>query len=129
MTLFTAIAALAALDLSAGAFDAYETLVGIKKGAGVEGNTVLNWLAGSTATQKPTAWAIITFNIVRTAVFAALYFTHNPAVVGGAIGGLAFGIAGHIQAALKWRYLIAGGQINRAKAYSWWQKLLGMGWD
>lgn len=129
MTLFTAIAALAAIDLAAGAFDAYETLVGIEKGVGVEGNSVINWLARSPATQKPAAWAIITFNVVRTALYAAIYFTHNVALEGGAAGALVASIAGHIQAAFKWRYLIGGGKIDPTKSYSWWQKLLGMGWN
>lgn len=115
----------AVFDLVAGAYDAYETSIGLKKGVGVEGNALIKLLSGS----KPKTWALIFVPIVFTAGFTALSLTHNPALVGGSVGALVASGASHIQAGLKWKFLNNGGQIDRQKPYTWWQKLLGMGWD
>lgn len=129
MTLFVWLAAVAAFDLAAGAFDAYETIIGLKKGVALEGNSVINFIAGASKTRVPGAWAVILFNVVRTIAFMALGFIHNPAIIGGAFGALGASAASHIQAGIKWRFLNNGGQIDRSKSYTWWQQLLGMGWD
>lgn len=123
------IAACAAFDLAAGAFDALETVRGLKKGAGLESNSIINFLSGSSSSRKPATPVIVGYNLAKTAAFVGLGFIPNPAFIGGSIGALVASGASHIQGAVKWRYLNHGGQIDRARAYSWWQKLLGMGWD
>ena len=112
-------------DLVAGAFDAHETLRGLKLGVALEGNSTINTLAKL----MPMSAAIVTYNLIKTVGFAALSLVPNPALVGGSIGALVASAAGHIQGGVKWRYLINGGQIDRTKLTTWWQKLLGMGWD
>lgn len=123
------IAVCAAFDLAAGAYDAHETNVGIKKGSGLEADVVINLLSGSTATRKPSPVAVVAYNLIKTGAITSLFLTGNPALIGATFGGLIADGASHIQQGLKWRYLNNGGQIDRAKAYTWWQKLLGMGWD
>lgn len=118
---------LLAIELAAGAFDAFETAKGIKKGSGIESNDIINFLS-RTSDGKPATWAIITYNLAKTAILASLSLGSGPVFVGGSIGGLIASTAGHIQGGIKWRYLNNGGQIDRTKKYTWWQRLLGMGW-
>lgn len=117
------------LDLASGAFDAYETVRGLKTNKLVEGNPIVNFIAGSTKTQKPGTWALILYNILKTSAFAGLSLVADPITIGGSIAALVASVAGHIQQGVKARYLNNGGQINRAQEYTWWQKLLGMGWN
>jgi hypothetical protein len=123
------LAAAVAGDLITGAFDAWETKIGLSKGAGLEGNAIINAISGSSATRKPHVWAVITYNLVQTALIASLFFTGIPALIGAAFGGLIASSIKHVQQARRWRYLINGGQIDRTKHYAWWQKILGIDWD
>ena len=125
----TIVAVCAIVDLAAGAFDAYETVRGLKLGKGLESNPIINFLSGASSTRKPSTAAIVAYNLLKTAGAVGLSFTGIPAFVGGSIGALVADIASHIQGGVKWIYLNNGGQINRAQAYTWWEKLLGMGWD
>jgi hypothetical protein len=116
---------LVAFDLAAGIIDMYETLRGLRKGIALEANGAINALAKVI----PVSYAVLTYNLVKTFVLASLSLLPNPVAIGGSIGGLIASGAGHIQGAVKWRYLNNGGKIDRTKKYSWWQKLLGMGWN
>lgn len=129
MLLYIVIAICALFDILAGAFDAHQTNIGVKKGSGIEGNPVINFLSGSLTTHKPSPVAVVAYNLLKTAAITALFLTGNPALVGGTIGGLVADGAQHIQGGLKWRYLNNGGKIDRTKSYTWWQKLLGIGWE
>lgn len=119
---------LVAFDLASGAFDAYETVKGLKTNKLVEGNGIINFISGASKTQKPATWAIIVYNVVKTGASAGLSLFASPVAIGGSIGALVASTAGHIQGGVKANYLNNGGQINAAAKYTWWQKLLGMGW-
>lgn len=123
--LHTYIAPLIAFALASGAFDAYETLKGLKKGSGLEDNSTIVFLSKLT---NPTA-AVVIYNLAKTAAIASLSLSSSYALLGGSVAGLIADGAGHIQAGVKWRYLNNGGQIDRTKPVSAWQKFLGMGWD
>jgi hypothetical protein len=116
---------LVAFDLIAGGFDMYETVRGLKAGVALEANGVINALAKV----MPVSSAVLTYNLGKTVGLAALSLIPNPVCIGGSIGGLITSGAGHIQGGVKWRYLNNGGKIDRTKKYSWWQKLLGIGWN
>lgn len=124
--MFIWLAAVAFTTFAASAFDALETVTGLRKGVAVEGNSIINWLGGS---DKPPAWAIWTFNTARIVLAAALGLVPNPAFTGAAFGALITFTIGHIQAGRKWAYLNAGGKIDPTKAYTWWQKFLGLDWN
>jgi hypothetical protein len=114
-----------AFDLVAGAYDTIETLRGLKLGVALEANGIINALAKV----MPMPAALLTYNLGKTVALAALSLVPNPVCIGGSIGGLIASGAGHVQGGMKWLYLNNGGKIDRTKKYSWWQKLLGMGWD
>lgn len=111
--------------VTSGVYDAVETLKGLKLGAGIEGNSIIRFFTKYVGASKATYG----YNLVKTGLFTALGAISSPVAIGGSIGGLIADGAGHIQAGLKWRFLNNGGQIDRSKSYSWWQKLLGIGWD
>lgn len=114
-----------AFDLTAGAYDMYETLRGLKLGVALEANSTINALAKL----MPTCYAVLSYNLIKTVSLSALSLVPNPICIGGSIGGLIASGAGHVQGGVKWRYLNNGGKIDRTKKYNWFQKLLGMGWD
>lgn len=112
-------------DFAGGAFDAHETLRGIDHGVAVEGNAVVRWLAKYLSLEG----SLITFNLTVTTgllVPGAVLAYHDSIASSLFFGGLLFNAVHHLLGAFKWRYLINGGQIDRSKPVTWWQKLLGI---
>jgi hypothetical protein len=116
-----------AADVVAGLFDETETRHGIVKGVGQEANEIIVNIAH---TVKPGALVLDAYNLFWTILFgvpAIVCAVKGSPIVGGLIGGLIASAGRHAQGALKWRYLINGGQLDRSKGLTAWQKILGIG--
>lgn len=101
------------VSLLGGLADAYFTNKGIKAGVGLEGNPIINKVAG----YKPSALVLYTYNFIQTSVIAipnvlivSLSQNETTQLVGSAIGfgGLLSDGAKHLYEAMKWRRLING---------------------
>lgn len=111
-----------------GLYDQTLTIRGIKAGVSVEGFT---WLVG----QKPSFIALFLRDGLITffCLVPTLLFWHTPIAFGGLLGPVAYGLH-HLQGALQWRYLLAGGKLDPEgfplvngewAPHSAWQKFAG----
>ena len=136
-----ALAAVAAADVAGGIYDANETSKGIKAGVAVEGNSIITTLA---RTDKPSNLFLQVYNFVFVGIVAglAIFLVHHfpgqnleYAAMGGSQAALAADALKHLQAGLKWRFLLKGGKLDfdgfpiptdgKEVAHSAWAKFIG----
>ena len=109
--------------LIADIYDIKQSLKGIQKGVGVEGNSIITTLAG---TNKPTFFQYLWINLLIPILplgVPGLISLHNPGLSAFSATALSFGIYSHIHGGLDWQYLINGGDPNKLNP-AWWQKIL-----
>ena len=105
-------------------YDIRLTVAGIKKGVGVEGNSIITTLAG---TDKPTWFQLLWINmlvpILPIGISGLISAYDNPPASIFFSLMLAFQVYGHWRGGRAWVYLINGGNPNTYLP-KWWQKLL-----
>lgn len=140
-TFLIALAIIAGADVVASIYDANETSKGIKAGVGVEANEIITTLA---RTNKPSNLFLQVYNfafIGGVAGLALFLIHHFPSqnveyvAMGGSLAGLAADALKHLQAGLKWRFMIGGGKLDfdgfpipadgKQVAHSAWAKFIG----